>query len=145
MDIVIRAAVIFAALFIITRLIGRRELGQMEPFDIILLVVIGDLIQQGVTQGDYSVTGALLAVATIALCTVAVSYVSWRFRRLRPLLEGEPIVLIEDGRMLDANLRRERIAVEELAEQARLQQIADLSQVRWAILETGGRVSFIPK
>lgn len=145
MDIVVRAAVIFAALFVMMRLLGRRELAQMEPFDLILLVVIGDLIQQGVTQDDYSVTGALLAIGTIALCTVGVSYVAYRVRALRPLLEGEPLVLIEDGRIVERNLRRQRIAVEELQEQARLEQIASLDDVRWAVLETGGRISFIPR
>lgn len=144
MDIVLRAALIFLALFLITRVMGRRELGQMEPFDVILLVVIGDLIQQGVTQGDYSVTGALLAVATIVLCTVFVSWSAYRFPLLRPVLEGEPLVLISDGEIVQRNLRRERISVGELAEQARLQQIPSLDEVRWAVLETGGRISFIP-
>lgn len=145
MDIVVRAAVIFAALFVMIRLMGRRELAQMEPFDLILLVVIGDLIQQGVTQDDYSVTGALLAVATIVLCTVGVSFVAYRVPALRPVLEGEPLVLIEDGRIVERNLRRQRIAVAELEEQARLQQIARLDDVRWAVLESGGRISFIPR
>jgi len=109
-----------------------------------LLVVLGDLIQQGVTQSDYSLTGAALAVATIALLVVAVSYLSFRFRRLRPVLEGEPIVLVENGRVIEANLRRERITVEELAAEARQAEIADLERVRWAVLETSGRISFIP-
>lgn len=145
MDIVIRAAVVFVVLFAITRLIGRRELGQMEPFDILLLVVLGDLIQQGVTQNDQSVTGALLAVSTMCVLTVAMSFASYRWRSMRRLLEGEPVVLIADGRTVERNLRRERISIEELAEWARTEQIADLTDVRWAVLETGGRVSFIPR
>jgi uncharacterized membrane protein YcaP (DUF421 family) len=143
-DIVWRAAIMFLLLFLITRVIGRRELASMAPFDLILLVVTGDLIQQGVTQSDYSLTGAALAVATIALLVVAISYLSFRFRRLRPLLEGEPIVLVENGRVIEANLRRERITVEELAAEARQAEIADLERVRWAVLETSGRISFIP-
>ncbi|MCC6830554.1 MAG: DUF421 domain-containing protein [Thermoleophilia bacterium] len=145
MDIVIRAAVIFLVLYAVARLIGRRELGQMEPFDILLLVVLGDLIQQGVTQNDASVTGALLAVATMCLLTVAMSFASYRWRPMRLLLEGTPVVLIADGRMVEPNLRRERITHEELAEWARMQQIADLGDVRWAVLETTGKVSFIPR
>jgi uncharacterized membrane protein YcaP (DUF421 family) len=143
-DIVWRAAIMFLLLFLITRVIGRRELASMAPFDLILLVVTGDLIQQGVTQSDYSLTGAALAVATIALLVVAISYLSFRFRRLRPLLEGEPIVLVENGRVIEANLRRERITVEELAAEARQAEITDLERVRWAVLETSGRISFIP-
>lgn len=145
MDIVIRAAVIFLVLYALTRLIGKRELGQMEPFDILLLVVLGDLIQQGVTQNDQSVTGALLAVTTMCLLTVAMSFASYRWRPMRLLLEGAPVVLIADGRMIEPNLRRERITREELAEWARMQQIADLGDVRWAVLETSGQVSFIPR
>src|SRR3954452_17632995 len=101
MDLVLRTAFVFVLILVVTRAVGRRELSSMEPFDIILLVVIGDLVQQGVTQSDYSVTGALLAVSTIALLTVLVSWTSFRFRRLRPVLAGEPIVLIEDGEVID--------------------------------------------
>jgi uncharacterized membrane protein YcaP (DUF421 family) len=145
MDIVIRAAVIFAFLFLLMRMLGRRELGSMEPFDIILLVVIGDLVQQGVTQSDYSVTGALLAVSTIALLTVLVSWTSLRVRRLRPVLAGEPIVLIENGELIERNLRRQRITIEEVEQEARLEQIGSLGDVRWAILETNGKISFVEK
>jgi uncharacterized membrane protein YcaP (DUF421 family) len=144
-DIVIRAAAVFLLLFLITRVMGRRELGEMEPFDLILLVVLGDLIQQGVTQSDASFTGAVLAVATLTLLTVAVSYLSFRFRRLRPLLDGRPVMLIHDGVPIEANLRRERITLDELRSQARLQQIARLEDVRVAVLETGGQISFIPR
>lgn len=145
MDIVIRAAITFALLFAMTRLIGRRELGEMEPFDLILLIVVGDLVQQGVTQTDNSLTGTGLAVGTLALLTVAVSYLSFRFRRLRGVLEGRPIVLVHDGRPVPANLRRERVTVEEIAAQARLQQVDRLEDVRLAVLETNGQISIIPR
>jgi uncharacterized membrane protein YcaP (DUF421 family) len=145
MDIVVRAVFAFLLVFLITRIVGRRELGTLEPFDLILLVVLGDLIQQGVTQSDYSVTGMTLAVGTIALMTVLVSYLSFRFRRLRPLLDGEPIVMIQSGKVLDRNLKRERLTEEELAMEARLQQIDSLDKVEWAILEKGGQISFIEK
>jgi uncharacterized membrane protein YcaP (DUF421 family) len=143
-DIVLRAIVVFFVLLVVTRAVGRRELNTMEPFDVILLVVIGDLVQQGVTQSDYSLTGAVMVVATIALLTVSMSYLSFRFRRLRPVLEGEPLVLLEDGRPIERNLRRERITVEELRATAREQQIASLEGIHLAILETSGRISFIP-
>lgn len=145
MDIVIRSAVIFVFLFALARLIGRRELRDYEPFDLLLLVVIGDLIQQGVTQSDYSVTGAVLAVATLALLTVLASWLSYRFRRLRPMLDGEPIILVEGGRAVDRNLRRQRITLEEVAAEARMNQIASIEAVRWAVLETNGKISFIPE
>jgi uncharacterized membrane protein YcaP (DUF421 family) len=145
MDIVIRAAVAFSFIYLITRVVGRRELSSLEPFDLILLIVLGDLIQQGVTQSDYSVTGLILAGATIAVLQMGVSYLNFRFARLRLVLDGEPLVLVEDGRVLERNLKRERLTPEEIAEQARLQQIPSLEDVRWAVLETNGQISFIPK
>ena len=143
MDLALRAIVVFGLLLVVTRAVGRRELSTMEPFDLILLVVIGDLIQQGVTQSDYSLTGTLIVVSVIAVLTVFTSWVSFRVPRLRSVLEGEPIVLVEHGRVIERNLRRERMTHEELAAEARLQQIADLDDVRLAVLETSGRVSFI--
>jgi uncharacterized membrane protein YcaP (DUF421 family) len=129
----------------LTRIVGRRELSSLEPFDLILLVVIGDLVQQGITQSDYSVTGVWLAAGTIALMTVGVSYLSFRSRRMRAVFEGDPIVLVEDGKVLQKNLKRERLTVEELAAEARLQQIGSLDEISWAVLETSGSISFLQK
>ena len=145
MDIVIRAAIAFSFVFLLTRVVGRRELSQLEPFDLIMLIMMGDLVQQGVTQSDYSVTGIFLAAGTLALMTVLVSYLSFRFKRLRPILDGEPLVIVQDGKVIDGNLKRERLTVEEVAQEARLQQIASLDEVEWAVLERTGQISFIKK
>jgi len=145
MDIVVRAFFAFLFVLIVTRVMGRRELSSLEPFDLILLIVLGDLIQQGVTQSDYSFTGLLLAGGTFTLLTVAVSYLVFRVRRLRPVFEAEPLVLVDDGKIIDRNLRRERMTPEEVAAEARLQQIPSLDGVRWAVLESNGRISFIPR
>ncbi len=102
MDIVLRAAAAFFFVFALTRVIGRRELRSLEPFDLILLVMMGDLVQQGVTQSDMSVTGLMLAGGTVALCTV-------------------------------------------LAASARLNEIGSLAEVKWAILETNGQISFLAR
>ena len=143
MDLVVRAIFVFFLMLVITRAVGRRELSSMEPFDLILLVVMGDLIQQGVTQSDYSLTGSTIVIVTIAVLTVGTAYLSYRFRRLRPLLEGEPVVLVAGGRLIESNLRRQRMTVEELLAEARLQSIGGLDAVEYAVLETNGRVSFL--
>jgi uncharacterized membrane protein YcaP (DUF421 family) len=143
MDIVTRAIVAFVFVFLITRLIGRRELSSLEPFDLILLVVLGDLIQQGVTQSDMSVTGAVLAAGTFAVMVLAVSYTGFRFPRLQPLLDPQPLIVVQDGEVIEANLRKERMTVDELLAEARQQQIGSLDEVRWAVLESNGKVSFI--
>ena len=145
MDIVIRAVVSFLFVFLLTRVVGRRELSSLEPFDLILLITIGDLVQQGVTQNDFSVVGMMLAVGTIALLTVLASYASWKFRALRPVLEGEPLILVEDGAFIERNLARNRITEEEVAGAARLESIASIRDVRWAVLETNGQISFIKR
>jgi len=145
MDLVIRAIALFAFMYLLTRVMGRRELSSLEPFDLILLIVLGDSIQQGLTQDDYSVTGAVIAVGTIAVLQVIVSYSSFRFRWARSFLNGDPIVLVQDGEVIKRNLKRERITHEELAEQARGQQIAKLEDVQWAVFEPSGSISFIPK
>src|SRR5213078_1407755 len=118
MDLVIRATVIFFFVFLVTRVVGRRELSSMEPFDVILLVVMGDLVQQGVTQSDYSVTGAVTVISVMAALTVA---------------------LVEDGRLIEGNMKRERMTVEDLEEEGRQQQVMSLEDMRWAVLETSGQ------
>lgn len=143
MDLVLRSIFVFCLILVITRAVGRRELSSMEPFDLILLVVLGDLVQQGVTQSDYSLTGATTVSVTIACLVVATAYLSYRFKRLRPILEGEPILLISEGRILERALRRQRMTVEELRAEARQQSIASFDEIRFAVLETNGKLTFL--
>jgi uncharacterized membrane protein YcaP (DUF421 family) len=145
MDLVIRAVVVFFFIFLVTRVVGRRQLGQLEPFDLILLVVLGDLVQQGITQSDESVTGTLIVISTIALLSVAVSWATFRFKSLRLLTEGKPIVLVHDGRTIERNMRRERITVADIQEEARQSQILSIADLQWAILENDGHISCIPR
>src|SRR6266581_4024214 len=126
MDIALRGIVIYFFIYLLTRVVGRRELSSLQPFDLILLIVLGDAVQQGLTQDDYSVTGAVIAIGTIASLQVATSYLAFRFRRLRPILDGEPIVIVQDGKPIEQNLHRERLTVGELMEEARKQQVRSL-------------------
>jgi uncharacterized membrane protein YcaP (DUF421 family) len=145
MDIALRSTFLFCFIYLLTRVVGRRELSSLEPFDLFLLIVLGDAVQQGLTQDDYSVTGAMIVIVTFGVLQVTLSYATYRFPRLRPVLEGEPVVVVQDGKPIERNLRRERITLEELAEAARKQQIATLDEVRWAVLEKSGEINFIPK
>lgn len=145
MDLALRALVAFLFVLLLTRLVGRRELSSLEPFDVIMLVVIGDLVQQGVTQSDYSMTGVFIVLSVITLMTVLSSFLSYRFPRVRPLMAGRPVVLVENGEIVRKNLRRERLAIGEIEAEARLQQIPTLERVRWAVLERNGQISFIEK
>jgi len=145
MDLVIRATVVFFFIFLVTRIAGRRELSTLEPFDLILLVVLGDLVQQGITQSDESVTGTLIVISTVTLLSIAVSWISFRSSKIRIATEGEPIILVQDGEIIERNLRRERLTHGDLEEEARQQQVASLGDIRWAILEKEGTISIIPK
>jgi uncharacterized membrane protein YcaP (DUF421 family) len=144
-DLVIRATVVFLFIFMVTRIVGRRQLSDLEPFDFILLVVLGDLVQQGITQSDQSVTGTLIVISTIALLSVVVSWIAFRSPRVRLIAEGEPIVLVQGGRPIECNMRRERITLADIQEEARQAQIAAIGDIQWAILENDGKISCIPR
>jgi uncharacterized membrane protein YcaP (DUF421 family) len=145
MDIALRAVALYAFVIVLLRTMGRREISTLSAVDLVLLIILGDAIQQGLTQDDYSVTGAIIAVSTIAALQVGTSYVSFRSRRARRVLEGEPIVIVQDGKLIERSLKRERLTEDEVAEEMRAQQIASVEDVEWGILETNGTMSFIPK
>jgi uncharacterized membrane protein YcaP (DUF421 family) len=145
MEIIVRATLIYFFLWMLTRALGKRELAEMTAFELLLLMVVGDLIQQGVTQEDMSITGAMLAVGTIGAWILAFSWLGWRFRSARKLIEGVPVVVVRDGRPIEPALRFERITLDELLESARNQGIRNLRDVELAILEPSGHFSFLPR
>jgi uncharacterized membrane protein YcaP (DUF421 family) len=145
MDLAIRATVLFLFVFLLTRIMGKRELSSLQPFDLILLIVMGDAIQQGLTQDDYSVTGAVIVVGTFTILQVLLSFLSYKFPKLRPALDGEPIVVVQDGKPIEKNLKRERLTVAEVLVEARCQQVTSMEDIAWAVLETSGKISVVPK
>ena len=143
MDIILRATCLFGFLWLVVRGTGKRELSEMTAFELVLLVTMGDLIQQGVTQEDFSVTGAFLSVGTFAFWILVFGYLSWKFPRTRPAIEGVPVIVLRDGRPLDGVLELERLTLDEVREAARNQGISDLAQVKIGVLEPDGKFSFI--
>ena len=143
MEIVIRATIIYFLMWLLIRAMGKRELAQLGVFELVLLVTIGDLVQQGVTQEDFSMTGALLAIGTLAFWIVLSSYVGFRFARTRGVIEGQPVIVVHDGRVQREALRIERVTVDELADAAREQGIPDIRIVRYGVLEADGKFSFL--
>lgn len=143
MELVLRASITFLFLLALTRGLRRRTLADMAPFEMILLVVVGDVVQQGVTQEDMSLTGAVLAVSTIAAWVSALSYLTWRFRRVADVVDGLPVLLLRDGEPIEAAMASERLPMAELLEAARQEGIGDLATVKAAVLEPSGRISFI--
>lgn len=145
MEVFLRATVIFFFLLLLTRGMKKRTLADMAPFEMLLLVVLGDIVQQGVTQEDYSLTGAVLAATAFAFWISVVSYLTWRSPRVGRIVDGVPIVLVQDGDPVDEALRAERMPIDEVLEAARQQGLESLAQVRFAILEPSGRISFIKR
>jgi uncharacterized membrane protein YcaP (DUF421 family) len=145
MDVVLRATAIFFILFLMLRLFGKRQLGQMTPFEFVSLVVLGDFVQQAVTHNDYSITGAALAVGTFGFWALVLGWIGYRSDRMRKLIDGEPRVLVRNGEILQPMLQRDKIPDEELLSEMRLAGIAHVADVDWAILETNGKISFIEK
>ena len=143
MEIVVRAAVVYLLLWVLLRALGKRELSEVTAFELVILVVLGDIIQQGVTQEDMSITGAALAVSTMGLLAVATSIVSQRWPRARPVLEGRPSVVVRDGTVIDETVRSLRMTVDEIHEAARKRGYRDLADIAWVIVEPDGKFSFI--
>jgi uncharacterized membrane protein YcaP (DUF421 family) len=143
MEIIFRATVTFAVLLLLTRCLKRRSLGEMAPFELLLLVTIGDIVQQGITQEDYSLTGSALAMTTFAFWITVLSYATWRWRRVGRVVDGVPLVIIQDGQPIERTLAAERMPLDEVHEAARQQGIDSLAKVRVGVLEPSGRISFI--
>jgi uncharacterized membrane protein YcaP (DUF421 family) len=144
MELVLRATAVYWFLWLVTRGTGKRSLAELTPLDLLAVVVLGDFVQQGVTQEDMSVTGALIAVSTFTLWTFAASALSRRSQKVRSLVAGEPVVVLRAGRPLVDRLRLEGLALDDLEEAARAAGYGDLGEIAVAVLETDGRLSFIP-
>lgn len=145
MELVIRATVIFWFLWLVVRGTGKRSLAELTPLDLILVVIIGDIVQQGVNQEDMSLTGSMLAVSVFVAWTLAAASLSRRSPRVARVLAGEPVILVRDGKPLKDQLDRERLTITDLKEAARMEGIGDLTEVAFAVLETDGKFSFITR
>ena len=143
MEIALRATIVYGALFLLFRGSRKRALAEMSPFEMILLVTVGDMVQQGITQDDYSLTGAAIAVGTFSFWVAVMTWLSYRSDRARRVIEGVPLVIVSEGEPVEAALRVEQLPVSEVQEAARLQGIDDLAKIRLAVLETSGKISFI--
>jgi uncharacterized membrane protein YcaP (DUF421 family) len=144
-EIVVRAAVMFLFLWAVTRAVGRSTLGELSTFELLLYVVLGDLIQQAVTQQDYSVTSGVLAISVFALLTVGLNWTQWRFPQTRPVITGKPLVIVRDGEVLPTPVRQQRLSTTDLLALARQQGIRSIADIELAVLEADGRVSFFTR
>lgn len=140
----VRGVIVYAALVLGLRLAGRRELGQMTPFDLAVILLIANALQNAMVGPDTSVAGGLIAAATLLAANLAVSRLSTAVPALRRLAEGEPVLLMTDGRPLLERLRRAGIDSRDLEQAAREHGVSGLDGVRQAVLEVDGSISIIP-
>jgi uncharacterized membrane protein YcaP (DUF421 family) len=143
MGIIVRSVALFLFVWLVLRAVGRKELSELTSFELVIVIVMGDLIQQGVTGDDRSIVGAMLAVATFGMLTLLFSYISYRVPRTRSPIEGVPAIVVLHGEVQEEVLRIERLTFDDLAEAAREQGIGDLAEVDLGVLESGGKFSFI--
>ncbi len=143
MEIVVRAGVIYLFLWFVLRVMGKRELAEMTAFELVVLVMVGDLAQQGVTQENMSVTGTALAVSTFGLLAVGASLLSRRLPAAPRILDGRPSVILRRGTLIPETLAAMRMSVEDVREAARQHGYRSLADLDWIIVEDDGRFSFI--
>ena len=145
MEIVVRAVVIYFFLWLVTRAVGRSTLGELNTFQLLLYITMGDLVPQAITQQDYSVTAGMLAVGTFAVLTVTIGLVSYKWPRARPLITGRAVVIVRDGEPVGETMKTERLSLDDLMEAAREQGIRRFDDIDLAVLEVDGKISFFKK
>lgn len=146
MDSVLRSIVIYAFLMLVFRLAGKRELGQVTTFDFVLLLIIGEATQQALLGEDFSLTNALLVITTLVGVDIGLSLWKQRSGTIDKLLDGVPVVIVEDGRPLMDRMQRARVDESDILTAAReLQGLERMDQIKYAVLERSGGISIIPK
>ncbi|MFN8530920.1 MAG: DUF421 domain-containing protein [Anaerolineae bacterium] len=146
MDAVLRAVAIYAFLLVLFRIVGNRALAQITTFDFVLLLLIGEATQQGLLAEDYSLTNAFLVILTLVGLDLALSLLKQRFRALDRVIDGVPLVLVADGKLIRENMDRERVDEADILAAARhTQGLEKLDQIKFAVLERSGGISIIPK
>lgn len=142
---ILRSAVIYFFILLAFRFTGKRQVGQLTPFDLVVLLIISNVVQNSLIGNDNSLGGGIIGAITILALNWAVVEFSYRFKPFRRLMEGTPTLLVHNGKIIEEHLRRERITLEDLQGALRKTGIADVHQVRVAILEENGQISVIPK
>lgn len=144
-SIILRSALIYVFIFIILRLGGKRTVGEMTTFDLVLLLIISEATQQALLDDDRSITGGMLAITTLVFIDIVVSLLSNKSKKLDMLLSGVPLIVVKDGKPLMERIKKSRLQVEDILEAGRKSQgLESLEQIKYAVLEKDGVISIIP-
>lgn len=142
---VVRAVVVFGFLLLLLRLAGKRQIGQMTPFDLVLLLVISNAVQNSMNGGDNSITAGLILAATLVAVDSLLGWLAFRSKKIDRLLEGKPVILVHGGKIDHAALAEVQMTLADLQSSLRANGVTSAEEVHLAILETTGRVSVIPQ
>jgi uncharacterized membrane protein YcaP (DUF421 family) len=145
MDAVLKAVIVFFVLWAIIRISGRRTLGEMTAFDFVLFLIIGGSTQRAITGQDYSLTNALLLVATFVTLDIGMSILEVKWPAVRPILNSMPMIVVENGYLLTERMRRARLTEDNIMEAARRSHgLECMAQIKFAILEASGDITIVP-
>ena len=142
---VLRACAIYVLVMVLIRVSGKRAVGQFTPFDLVLLILIGNAVQNGINGGDDSLTGAAIMATTLIALNYGIAFVTSRNRKVEKFVEGVPVVLARNGKLFDHVLRRDLVSREDFREALRMNGVEDVSEVELALLETNGSISVVKK
>ncbi len=143
MEIVVRIACVFLLLTLAFRALGKRELSQLSPFELVMLLLVAEIVAPALTAGDESLTGALFGAATLLFLTFLHSVATYRFNWFRSIAEANPSLVVRHGRIDERVVHRERIRPDEIFSEMHKSGIEQLSQVKWGFLEPDGKMSFV--
>jgi uncharacterized membrane protein YcaP (DUF421 family) len=143
MDTVWRVVVIYAFLIIALRTMGKRDIGQLAPFDLVILLLIPELVSQAMVGEDFSLINGIVGVTTLLSLVFLTSVAAFLNKGAARIIEGQPSILVQHGRLVPENMNRERVAPEEVVAQMRQAGLDRMAQVKWGILETDGKISFV--
>lgn len=145
METVLRILIIYLFVMIGLRVLGKREFGQLSPLELVMLLLIPEIASQSLVREDYSLTNALLGLSTLFTLQFLTSALMHRSKRAEELMVGVPTVLVQHGRLVEENLNRERVSPDEVFAEMRKSGVDRLEQVRWAVLETDGKIAVVPE
>ncbi len=143
LEIILRTSVVYFLILIGIRLTGKREIGQMTPFDLALLLLLSNAVQNAMTGPDTSVSGGIVAAATLLLLNAAVTRIVWKNEKVRKIVEGSPTLLIRHGKVIQDHLDKERVTVDTLTQALREHGVASVADVSVAVLEIDGSISVL--
>jgi uncharacterized membrane protein YcaP (DUF421 family) len=141
LELIIRGAVVYVVLFALLRFIGKKHVGELSSFDLVILLIISETVDGSLIGDDHSLTGGLISAATLVVIVQVVGYLTWRFRKIERLVEGVPRILVRHGEVNNSVMNSEQVTRAELLEALRREGYSSLTNVQFAILETDGSIT----